>query len=142
MSSLRFRPHQHITSPKHFDRAFRQGSRARSGVLVVAVAPNGLGHARLGLSVGKRIWKGAVQRNRVRRLFREAFRLEQHALPAGYDLVLVPAEARLVPELERTRRDLVAMARKAVRRYEEKHGPAAAESPAPGPSTGGQESTT
>lgn len=117
---LRYRPHQHITSPKHFDRAFRQGSRARSGTLVVVLVPNGLEHSRLGLSVGKRIWKGAVQRNFIRRIFREAFRLEQHALPRGYDLVLVPAAPRLVPELERTRRDLVSMARKAERRYLEK----------------------
>ena len=33
---------------------------------------------------------GAVQRNRMRRLYREAFRLTKHQMPAGLDLVLVP----------------------------------------------------
>ena len=32
----------------------------------------------------------AVVRNRYKRLFREAFRLTQHDLPAGVDLVLIP----------------------------------------------------
>ncbi len=120
MDRLRFQTHQHIKSTKHFDRVFREGSRARSNLMVVAVAANGLEHSRLGLSVGKRIWKSAVKRNYVRRVFREAFRLEQHALPPGLDMVLVPAQPRLVPDLDSARAELVAMARKASRRYAEK----------------------
>ena len=37
-----------------------------------------------------------MQRNRVRRVFREAFRLSQHDLPSGFDFVLIPARPRLV----------------------------------------------
>ncbi len=44
--------------------------------------------ARLGLSIGRRVG-GAVVRSRLKRLLREAFRLEQHALPPGFDLVVV-----------------------------------------------------
>ncbi len=120
VTRLRFQKHQHIRSSKHFDRAFRQGSRARSGLMVVVVVANGLEHSRLGLSVGKRIWKSAVKRNYIRRIFREAFRLEQHELPQGYDIVLVPGEPRLVPDLETARAELVSMSRKAQRRYAEK----------------------
>jgi len=87
---------------------------------MVAVAENGLAHSRLGLSVGKRIWKSAVKRNYIRRVFREAFRLEQYSLPPGLDIILVPAQPRLVPELEATRQELVAMTRKALRRFLEK----------------------
>lgn len=118
--TLRFRRHQHVRSPADFGRAFRRGSRARGSILMVVVHENGLDHARLGLSVGKSVWKSAVRRNRVRRVFREAFRLEQHALPAGCDLVLVPAQPRLEPELEATRAELVKLARKARRRLAEK----------------------
>lgn len=103
-----------------FQRAYRQGNRARGDLLVVVAHPNGLDHPRLGLSVGKVIWKHAVRRNRLRRLFREAFRLEQHALPAGYDLVLVPAAPRLEPRLEPLRAELVRLAARAARRCEEK----------------------
>lgn len=123
MTRLRFQKHQHILRGADFDRAFRQGSRARSDLLLVAVCENGLPHSRLGLSVGKKVWKGAVQRNRVRRIFREAFRLSQHELPAGLDVVLVPGRPKLEPELAATREQLVAMVRKAHRRYLEKREP-------------------
>lgn len=59
----------------------------RSGPLVVYARPNGLGHLRAGLSVGRRVG-GAVRRNRVKRLLREAIRHRQHDLPTGYDLVI------------------------------------------------------
>jgi len=103
-----------------FARAYREGARARGMVLVVVARPNGLDHPRLGLSVGRAIWRSAVRRNRVKRIFREAFRLEQHALPPGYDLVLIPAAPRLEPSLDEARAELVRLARKAVRRCEER----------------------
>lgn len=121
MPSLRFRTHQHMKSGADFARVYREGSRARSDLFTVAVRPNGLAHTRLGLSIGKRIWKSAVRRNYVRRVFREAFRLEQHALPPGLDLVLIPARPKLVPPLAEAREQLVSMAEKAHRRYLEKH---------------------
>ena len=102
-----------------FQRAYSQGRRARGEVLLVVGAPNGLPHPRLGLSVGKRIWRGAVQRNRVRRVFREAFRLSVPDLPPGLDLVLVPAVPALWPDLEATRRELVKLAHKVARRLAE-----------------------
>ena len=82
--------------------------------------PNGLAHSRLGLSIGKSIWKSAVKRNRVRRIFREAFRLSYPDLPSGYDLVLIAAAPKLEPVLAATRTELVGMAHKAARRAREK----------------------
>lgn len=109
-----------VVKKSDFDRAFRDGARARGAVLLVVARPNGLPGARLGLSVGKAIWKSAVRRNRVRRVFREAFRLEYPCLPMGFDLVLVPAAKALEPELETTRAELVKLARKAARRHAER----------------------
>ncbi len=103
-----------------FRRVYAEGSRARGAVLMVAVRPNGCEHSRLGLSIGKKVWKKAVQRNRVRRVFREAFRLSLPELPAGIDVVLMAASPGLVPELEATRRELVVLCAKALRRYREK----------------------
>ena len=108
-----------------FDRAYRQGSRARGAILIVVAVPNAQEWTRLGLSVGRRIWRGAVQRNRVRRIFREAFRLEYEALPSGVDLVLIPAEPGLKPDLAATRKELVKLAHKATRRAIEKAGESA-----------------
>jgi ribonuclease P protein component len=105
-----------------FARAYREGSRARGSVLVVVARPNGLDHPRVGLSVGRAIWRGAVQRNRLKRILREAFRLEQRELPAGFDLVLIPAAPRIEPDLASARSELVRLAKQAARRAEERRG--------------------
>ncbi|WP_223576914.1 ribonuclease P protein component [Kangiella taiwanensis] len=50
--------------------------------------PNNLGHPRLGLIVAKKNVKSAVKRNRLKRLCRQSFRLNQPGLPA-VDIVLL-----------------------------------------------------
>jgi ribonuclease P protein component len=53
------------------------------------VARRDTGSARLGMLVTRRHAAGAVQRNRIKRCIREAFRLEQESL-AGIDLLVRP----------------------------------------------------
>lgn len=117
---LRFTRAHRVVRKGDFERAYKQGSRARGDLLVVVACPNELPHPRLGLSVGRAIWKGAVQRNRVRRMFREAFRLEQHELPQGCDLILIPGKPKLEPELVALRAELVKLAHKAALRARER----------------------
>jgi ribonuclease P protein component len=77
-----------IRSRVAFSAVFDGGVKAGKGPVVVYGARNGLEHSRLGLSVSRRVGN-AVRRNRIKRLVREAFRLMQHDLPAGYDFVVV-----------------------------------------------------
>jgi len=85
-----------------FERAYRQGRSHANKQLVVYVFPRGDGEAgaRLGVSVSRRVG-GAVQRNGVKRLLREAFAAEGALLPAGHDIVVVARpEARVLAERE------------------------------------------
>ena len=85
----RFRyPRSHrLSGRRTFSAVFAHRVRRSAGPITVAARPNGLTHNRLGLSVPKRLGN-APQRNRVKRLVREAYRLHQHDLPAGYDLIV------------------------------------------------------
>jgi len=98
-----------LRSPREFRRVYGRGLRASGRLLVVvAYRRREPGH-RLGVSVSKE-HGSAVRRNKLKRLLREAFRLERAALPGAFDLILIPKTpgARLVlAELRDELRDLV-----------------------------------
>jgi ribonuclease P protein component len=87
--SFAFRPAHRLRRPADFQRVYDRRRSAANEFLIVYACENDLPHARVGLSVSRK-FGGAVQRNRLRRLYREAFRLTHHLLPAGLDLVLIP----------------------------------------------------
>lgn len=69
-----------------FSSVFRFRCSHGKGGLDVLVAPNDLPHARLGMIVPRKVIATAVARNRIKRLLRETFRLNQQEI-AGLDVV-------------------------------------------------------
>jgi ribonuclease P protein component len=106
-----------MKSPADFDRCYARKKSASDDVLIVYVCKNGRDQPRLGCSVSKKVGN-AVVRNRFKRLFREAFRLTQHDLPPGLDLVLIPRGVE-EPTLEALKSSLMKLARQAARKLGE-----------------------
>lgn len=78
-----------MLTPAHFNSVF-QGKpvRVASPHITLLAVPNQLPHPRLGFAVSKKAAKLAVQRNRIKRVVRDSFRLKQDQLPK-VDIVVI-----------------------------------------------------
>ncbi len=72
---------------KDFDAVYARGRRLGDGYFGMTAVSNAEGAPRLGLAVAVRIAGGGVERNRLRRVIKESFRLHQEQIPA-VDLVV------------------------------------------------------
>jgi len=114
MPRATFRPHERMTHPADFQRAFERRRSASDELLVIYGVENDREHCRLGISVSRKKIRRASARNRTKRLLREAFRLGKDELPKGVDLVVVPRGPGLT--FAHARRALPALAQAVARR--------------------------
>ena len=83
--------HFRLRHKEDFARLRQTGRVWRHPLLLVSVTPNGLPHNRYGFVTSKQLG-GAVVRNRIRRLLREAMRHAHPQLVQGYDMVVIARE--------------------------------------------------
>lgn len=85
---LDFKRGLRLLTPVQYSYVFQDPLRASTPELTILARPNHLEIPRLGLAVPKKHLKRAHERNRVKRLCREYFRLHQHQLP-NYDFIVI-----------------------------------------------------
>lgn len=106
-----------LKTQRHFRAVYQRGRRKSGAWLTVVVLQRDVvaaGGPRLGVSVSKD-HGGAVRRNKLKRLLREAFRLERHRLPDDVDVVLIPRQRPDRVPLAELRAELVQLVGAALR---------------------------
>ncbi|UAA38799.1 ribonuclease P protein component [Paraneptunicella aestuarii] len=88
MGSTHFSRELRLLTPSHFENVFSNAIPAVSPFLTLLGKSNQCEHPRLGITVSKKNVRKAHDRNRLKRLIRESFRLNQHELP-HIDIVVV-----------------------------------------------------
>jgi ribonuclease P protein component len=79
---------EHLKKRACISAVFRKGKKTASGAAVLFYKANGLETNRIAFTFARKFGK-AVERNRVRRLGREAYRHLRSGLKSGYDMVLL-----------------------------------------------------
>ena len=106
-----YRPFR-LSSGADFRRAREHGSPFRDRFLVVLVRRNDGSQSRFGFVTSGKIG-GAVQRNSVRRLLREAARSTVPDLAASYDIVVIATRQAVGANFNRISESLGALLRRA-----------------------------
>lgn len=88
-ASTGFSKSQRLLNAHDFKAVFDHADyKVSHGQMLLLSRKNQLNHPRLGLVIAKKNAKLAVQRNRIKRIIRESFRLHQHQLPA-VDIIIL-----------------------------------------------------
>ena len=117
---LSFPKSKRLVTNRQFKAVLARNLRVSSGLLTLFVAENDCDYPRLGISVSSSCG-GAVVRNRLKRLLREAFRQNQGQIPAGFDYLVMPRTSlRDGVEFEQVKVSLLTLVNAAVGKLDKK----------------------
>ncbi|MEE2027708.1 Ribonuclease P protein component [Shewanella oneidensis] len=105
-----------MLTPAQFKSVFSNPIKASSAEITLLAIPNSEQHPRLGLTVAKRYVKRANQRNRIKRVIRDSFRLNQHNIP-HLDIVVLVRNGVMEMENAELNKLIEKLWRKLSRRY-------------------------
>ena len=94
MGEFSFPKHFHLRRAEDFRTTYADGVKGYTRSFIVFRRRNGMDHPRLGLSIGRK-YGNAVRRNRVKRLVREAVRLNWRSWKLeGSDIIVIAKRGR------------------------------------------------
>ncbi len=112
MKEFAFPKASRLRLKKEFEAVFSAGNKTATRDLVAWHSENPDGLKKIGLMVSRKTG-GAVRRNRLKRLLREAFRLTNRELKEGTRLIIYPKAGCAVKDLAQARGALDEIRRKA-----------------------------
>lgn len=89
-----------LLTADHYKNVFAKAQRFGNHSFTVLVRQNELDHPRLGMAISKKNAKRAVDRNRIKRIFRESFRINQHKFPSVDIIAMSKPSALKLDNLE------------------------------------------
>jgi ribonuclease P protein component len=104
-SEFGFPPQLRLKTPAAYKNVFAQPVKSSDKYFTLLAINNQLNHPRLGLAIAKKAIKRAVDRNSIKRIARESFRLRQHTLTA-LDIVVLARRDALSASPEMLRKSL------------------------------------
>lgn len=101
---------QSLKNPQ-FRTVYSYGRSKSDRYLVMYVYPNGLEENRLGITVSKKNGNSVV-RSRLKRIIKEAYRLQQQRFLSGYDIVIIARNPSIDQKSTQMERSILALAEK------------------------------
>ncbi|MDO8529435.1 MAG: ribonuclease P protein component [bacterium] len=89
-----------LTKRTDFVNVYRKGAFFSEGPLSLKSTPNSLKYARIGFSIEKKFFKKAVERNRIKRLLREAFHQNLENIKKSVDMVVFYKKSEKNPDFK------------------------------------------
>jgi ribonuclease P protein component len=102
----RLRRIERVRHRPEYEAIYEKGTRTSGRFMTVFVLPNGRDFVRLGIAATRKLGS-AVQRNRTKRLVREAFRRNKPR--AGLDIVVIPRREMLETDYAHVEADFLAI---------------------------------
>lgn len=99
-TKARFPRRARLLKPAEYSRVFKKPVRSSDPLFTILASPGQSVDSRLGLAISKKNAKRAVDRNRIKRIIRESFRLHQQSLPVTDFVVMAKPVTKSRPNAE------------------------------------------